>query len=120
MSNILEQIKLHTLIDKDLVDIEDVKKIGTCYYKTISLCFTKDESYFNFFAGNLEIIVTTRLFKLNIAMYENQTDGGYYKKYSLFTPQYLSKEFILINNEERGHYNLMHLKKLKTDNSKYE
>ena len=41
------------------------------------------------------------------------------KHYSLFYPKDISKEFISINFEGRGHYNLMHLKKIKTEARAY-
>ena len=48
MGRIIEIIKKHEEIDKDSVDIIDVDHDGNCYYRTLSLYFTYDESYYNF------------------------------------------------------------------------
>ena len=49
-----------------------------------------------FFAGNIEIYIATKVFNLNIAIYEQNNLNEDYKHYSLFTPQTTTKEFILI------------------------
>ena len=49
MEKIIEIIKKHEEIDKDSVDIIDVDHDGNCYYRTLSLYFTNDESYYNIF-----------------------------------------------------------------------
>ena len=49
MAKIFENLKNHKPLKKDLVNEYDVIGDGNCYYCTLSLYFTKYESYFNFF-----------------------------------------------------------------------
>ena len=49
MADIKQIILSHKNLDKDLFDIKDVCRDGNCFYSTLSLYFTNDESYFKFF-----------------------------------------------------------------------
>lgn len=55
MKKILEIIKKHEEIDKDSVVIIDIDRDGNCYYRTLSLYFTNDESYNNFFREQIHL-----------------------------------------------------------------
>lgn len=73
-----------------------------------------------FCAGNIEINIATKIFNINIAIYEQNNLKEDYKHYSLFTLQTTTKEFILINFEERGHYNLLKIKIIKNEENLYK
>jgi len=49
MSDIKDKILSHQNLEKDIFDIKDVSRDGNCFYRTLSLYFTNDESYFKFF-----------------------------------------------------------------------
>lgn len=65
-----------------------------------------------FFDENIKIYATTKLFNLNIVIYERKNINENYTQYSLFTPQVILREYFLIDFEERVHYNLLKLKKM--------
>ena len=49
MEDILSDIKNHKDLPKEICNITDVDRDGNCFYRALSLYFTKDESFFNFF-----------------------------------------------------------------------
>ena len=49
MSDISTKIKEHIEINKDLLEINDVERDGNCFYHTLSLYFTTDETHYSFF-----------------------------------------------------------------------
>ena len=87
---------------------------------------TKLDGYINkikedkFFAGNIEIFLTTKIFNINIAIYEREYNKENFKLYSHFIPESLSKEVLIINFEGRSHYNLLKLKEGTKDLKEYE
>ena len=63
--------------------------------------------------------ITTKLFNINIAIYEREYINENFKQYSLFIPESLSNEVMIINFEGRSHYNLLKLKDEKKDSKEY-
>jgi hypothetical protein len=55
MSDISIKIKEHKEINKDLLEIDDVERDGNCFYRTLSLYFTKDETHYSFFREQVYI-----------------------------------------------------------------
>ena len=49
-----------------------------------------------FFAGNIEIYITTRIFNLNIAVYERSNTNEDFTQIALFTPGTSTKEYIFL------------------------
>ena len=49
MANDLELIKNHKNLNKELFAINDVDRDGNCYFRILSLYFTNDQSYYQFF-----------------------------------------------------------------------
>lgn len=62
--------------------------------------------------------MAVKLFNINISAYERNSVIDDYSQYVFFEPESGTKELILINLENRGHYNLIVIQDNK--NSKYE
>ena len=156
MAEIFENLKNHKPLKKDLVNEYEVIGDGNCYYRVLSLYFTNDESYFNFFreqiyfsakdninllkeffindkndeilcdnklkgyinkikdnkffAGNIEIYLTTKIFDINIALYKYDSSINEFTQISFFGTESSSKEYLIINYVNNSHYNLLKLK----------
>ena len=156
MAEIFENLKNHKPLKKDLVNEYEVIGDGNCYYRILSLYFTNDESYFNFFreqiyfsakdninlikeffinnendeilcdnklkgyinkikdnkffAGNIEIYLTTKIFDINIALYKYDSSINEFTQISFFGSESSSKEYLIINYANNSHYNLLKLK----------
>jgi len=62
MEKVLFDIKNHKVLPQEICNITDVYRDSNCFYRSLSLYFTKDGSYYNFFRqqiyksskGNLE------------------------------------------------------------------
>ena len=54
--------------------------------------------------------MAAKIFSLNIDIYEIFNNRTYYTPYALFKPDSNTEEYILINFENRSHYNLLKLK----------
>lgn len=86
----------------------------------------KIEGYVNkikdnyFFAGNIEIYITTKIFNLNIAVYQRSNTNEDFTQIALFTPGTSTKEYILINFENNIHYNLLIQKNSKENLNIYD
>ena len=161
MAQVIDLIINHKKLDKDLFEVKDVDGDGNCYFRTLSLHFTQEQSYYQFFreqiynaakenlkdlkeffisdekdeiignnkiegyvnkikdnyffAGNIEIYITTKIFNLNIVVYERSNTNEDFTQYALFTLGTSTKEFILINFENHNHYNLLIEKIIKVD-----
>ena len=53
MENILKEIKAHKPLNKDKCSILDVKRDGNCFYRTLSLYFSTEESQYKFFREHI-------------------------------------------------------------------
>ena len=149
MAEIFENLKNHKPLKKDLVNEYEVIGDGNCYYRVLSLYFTNDESYFNFFreqiyfsakdninllkeffindkndeilcdnklkgyinkikdnkffAGNIEIYLTTKIFDINIALYKYDSSINEFTRISFFGTESNSKEYLIINYVNNSH-----------------
>ena len=65
MSDIYNLILSHKPLDKNLFENIDVGRDGNCFYLTLSLFFTNEESHYKFFSGtNFYIIELQPTIKL--------------------------------------------------------
>ena len=156
MAEIFENLKNRKPLKKDLVNKFDVLGDGNCYFRALSLYFTNEGSYFNFFteqiylsakdninllkeffindendgtlynnkiegyinkikdnqffAGNIEIYLTTKIFNINIAVYQFDSSINEFTQISFFASESSSKEYLIINYVNNSHYNLLKLK----------
>ena len=62
-----------------------------------------------FFAGAMEIYLVVKIFNINIALYERNTELEDFTQYALFSPESGTKETITVNFENRSHYNLIRI-----------
>ena len=164
MENITQIIKQHLNLSKDICNIIDVGRDGNCFYRTLSLYFTGDESHYKiirqniylaakdnteylrnffnadqndpilvnkklegyietikedyFFAGAMEIYLAVKIFNINIAIYERNTELEDFTQYALFSPESGTEETVIVNFENRSHYNLITIKNTKQNNTK--
>lgn len=49
MENKLNEIKADKPLNKDICSISDVSRDRNCFYRTLSLYFSNDESHYKFF-----------------------------------------------------------------------
>ena len=130
MENITQIIKQHLNLSKDICNIIDVGRDRNCFYRTLSLYFTGDESHYKiirqniylaakdnteylrnffntdqndpilvnkklegyietikedcFFAGAMEIYLAVKIFNINIAIYERNTELEDFTQYYYF------------------------------------
>ena len=57
MTDILDLIKNHKKINKELVEVQDVGGDGNCYYRTLSLYFTNEQSHNKCFREQINMAV---------------------------------------------------------------
>ena len=49
MIEILDAIKSHSPLNKDEFILQDVQRDGNCFYRTLPLFYSKEESNYSFF-----------------------------------------------------------------------
>lgn len=75
MAEIIEFLKNHKSIKKDLVEkIQDVIGDGNCYYRTLSLNFTNEESYYKFFREQIYLSAQDNINELKNFFVNNEKD----------------------------------------------
>ena len=166
MSDIYNLILSHKPLDKNLFENIDVGRDGNCFYRTLSLFFTNEESHYKFFreqiyiacknnlnelkeffvdqnkdpilennkldgyiekirqnyffASNIEISIASKIFQITIGIYEEDKNNKCFNAYAVFTTEPISKDYILINFENRNHYRLLRYKKINLNCNKLE
>ena len=135
MENIIKNIRQQMKVSKDICNIIDVGRDGNCFYRTLSLYFTGDESHYSiirqniylaakdnteclrnffdttqndpilvnkklegyietikedkFFVCAMEIYLAVKIFNINIALYERNTELEDFTQYALFNILFL-------------------------------
>ena len=74
MDNLLEIIRNHKELNKDFIDIKDVQKDGNCYYRTLSLYFTDNESKYPFFRHQIYLVALNDIDNLKEFFIDNVKD----------------------------------------------
>ena len=74
MNDINDLLKNHKTINKELVQIKDVIGDGNCYYRTLSLYFTNEESYYKFFREQIYLAAMNNINELKEFFLNNEND----------------------------------------------
>ena len=74
MADIKSLIISHQNLNKDLFKIIDVGKDGNCFYRTLSLYFTNEETYFNFFRNQIYLAAKNNIESLKEFFVEDEED----------------------------------------------
>ena len=72
-----------------------------------------------FFAGIIELYLEVKILNINIAVYERNNTTEDFKQYAFFEPDSGTKEIIIINLENRAHYNIINIHNLNKDENFY-
>jgi len=74
MLDIFSKIKEHKEIKKNLLEINEVERDGNCFYRTLSLFFTKDESHYSFFREQIYLAAKNNINELRDFFVEDKND----------------------------------------------
>ena len=74
MADIKSLIISHQNLNKDLFKIIDIGKDGNCFHRTLSLYFTNEETYFNFFRNQIYLAAKNNIESLNEFFVEDEED----------------------------------------------
>jgi len=88
MENILNEIKAHKPLNKDICSILDVRLDGNCFFRALSLYFSNYESHYKFFREQIYLAAKENLEIIKEFFYEDEKDpvlvnyklDGYIKK----------------------------------------
>lgn len=74
MTDIKNVIISHQNLNKDLFKIIDVGHDRNCFYRTLSLYFTNEETYFNFFRNQIYLAAKNNIERLKEFFVEDEED----------------------------------------------
>lgn len=118
MSNIIIFLD-KKFINQHWINLENLKEFFSEEEDDPILLNYKLEGYINkikenaFFAGTIEFYIAVKLLNINIAIYERNTEMDDFTQYSFFQPESATDEYIILNLENRGHFNLINIDKEK-------